>query len=237
MTPEPKRKILVIEDNPDLADLLRLNLEDQQWETRHAADGQEGYDQALQDKQDLIVLDLTLPSMDGMEILKSLRNAGIKTPILILTSKSAEIDRVLGLELGADDYVTKPFSVRELTARIKAIFRRVGTETQAPARKNPQVKAKDLSIDPDTRSVKIRDKAIDLTAREFDLLYYFASRPGRVFTRSQLLEKVWGYQHDGYAHTVNANINRLRAKIEDNPAQPDYILPVWGVGYKFRENG
>lgn len=236
MTPNtaPQRKILIIEDNPDLADLLQMNLEDQQWETVWAPDGTTGFHLASRSEADLIILDITLPGMDGMDILKSLRQDGVNTPVLVLTSKSAEIDRILGLELGADDYVTKPFSVRELTARIKAIFRRVGTP-QAPE-STARVAIKELVMDPDTRSVTVKGRPVTLTAKEFDLLYYVARRPGRVFTRAQLLDGVWGYGHDGYAHTVNANINRLRAKIEENPAQPEYLLTVWGVGYKFRDD-
>ncbi len=233
--PNPTRRILIIEDNPDLADLLALNLEDQQWETTHAPDGRTGLDTALNTDQDLIILDLTLPVMGGMEILKELRRAQVDTPVLILTSKSSEIDRILGLELGADDYVTKPFSVRELLARIKAILRRVGSPTPRPAQARPRISAKGLVIDPETRQVEVNQAQVILTAREFDLLYFFARHPGRVFTRTQLLDEVWGYGHDGYAHTVNANINRLRAKIETNPAEPEHILTVWGVGYKFRE--
>ena len=229
MTP----KILIIEDNPDLAELLCLNFEAQQWKIDHAQDGHTGYKKALAQAQDLIILDLTLPGMDGMEILKKLRRDGIHTPILILTSKSDEIDRILGLELGADDYVTKPFSVRELMARVKAIFRRTG-EDKNP-KEVPSITLGDLSIDPGSRRVVIKDTLVELTPREFDLLYYFAQHPGRVFTRTQLLDNVWGYGHEGYAHTVNANINRLRAKIEMDPAAPEYILTVWGVGYKFRD--
>ena len=154
----------------------------------------------------------------------------------MLTSKSTELDRVLGLEIGADDYVTKPFSIRELMARVKAIFRRID-ELQSDRRqdKHSLIRVADLIIDPHRRAVNLSNRTIDLTAKEFDLLLHFARHAGRVFTRSQLLDEVWGYSHDGYEHTVNSHINRLRAKIEANPAQPGYILTVWGVGYKFVE--
>jgi DNA-binding response OmpR family regulator len=154
----------------------------------------------------------------------------------MLTSKSSELDRVLGLEMGADDYVTKPFSIRELLARVKAIFRRVD-ELKSEKQEHAPVPltAGELTIDPVKRLVTVRDIPVDLTAKEFDLLHHFALNPGRVFTRSQLLDKVWGYGHEGYEHTVNSHINRLRSKIEKDPSQPDYVLTVWGVGYKFAE--
>lgn len=230
-----QRRILVIEDNNDLAGLLSLHLTDQSWTVDLAVEGDAGFKKAASGSYDLILLDIMLPGMDGIEILKQLRSRHIHTPIVMLTSKSSEIDRILGLEFGADDYVTKPFSIRELIARIKAVFRRIDTFT--PAEKEGQsLSFGDLTIDPEKRRVTIKTKSIDLTAKEYDLLFYFANHPGRVFNRSQLLDKVWGYGHDGYEHTVNSNINRLRAKIEINPAQPEYILTVWGVGYKFRDN-
>jgi DNA-binding response OmpR family regulator len=154
----------------------------------------------------------------------------------MLTSKSAELDRVLGLEMGADDYVTKPFSIRELMARVKAIFRRIDElKSDRQPDKQTIICAGEIAIDPDRRTVSLKNKTIDLTAKEFDLLLHFARNAGKVFTRARLLDEVWGYGHDGYEHTVNSHINRLRAKIEKNPAQPIYILTVWGVGYKFAE--
>ncbi len=230
------RKILVVEDNQDLARLLELHLRDLTYDVDLAFDGDAGWSQIKSRSYDLIVLDLMLPGIDGLEICRRLRSQPAYTPILMLTSKSTELDRVLGLELGADDYVTKPFSIRELMARVKAIFRRID-ELQSDRRQDNQslIRAADLVIDPQRRTVSLGDRSIDLTAKEFDLLLYFARHAGRVFTRSQLLDKVWGYGHDGYEHTVNSHINRLRAKIEANPAQPGYILTVWGVGYKFAE--
>jgi len=230
------RKILVIEDNKDLARLLELHLRDLTYDVDLAFDGDAGWTQIKSQSYDLIVLDLMLPGIDGLEICRRLRSQPAYTPILMLTSKSTELDRVLGLELGADDYVTKPFSIRELMARVKAIFRRID-ELQSDRRQDNQslIRAADLVIDPQRRAVSLGDRSIDLTAKEFDLLLYFARHAGRVFTRSQLLDEVWGYGHDGYEHTVNSHINRLRAKIEANPAHPGYILTVWGVGYKFAE--
>ncbi len=231
-----QKNILVVEDNAELSKLLFLHLSDQSWKVDLARDGNEGFKKATGGIYDLIILDIMLPGMDGIDILKALRGRGLIIPVLMLTSKSSEIDRILGLELGADDYITKPFSVRELIARIKAVFRRL--ENLAAMKENlsePRIQAAALAIDPEKRKVTVSGKPVALTAKEYDLLYFFARHPGRVYTRSQLLESVWGYGHDGYGHTVNSNINRLRAKIEADPADPRYILTVWGVGYKFME--
>jgi DNA-binding response OmpR family regulator len=228
------RKILIIEDNQDLAHLLEIHLGDLSYEVDLAFDGHEGLAKAESKDYDLVILDLMLPGLDGLEICRHLRNRPAYTPILMLTSKSSETDRVVGLEMGADDYVTKPFSIRELMARVKAIFRRIEALKSEPPDQGPSpLNAGDISIDPERRRVTLRGKDIDLTAKEFDLLHHFALHPGIVFTRSQLLDRVWGYGHEGYEHTVNSHINRLRAKIEEDPARPRYILTVWGVGYKF----
>jgi DNA-binding response OmpR family regulator len=230
------RKILVIEDNKDLAHLLEIHLNDLFYEVDLAFDGVAGLAKAEAHTYDLVILDIMLPGMDGLEICRRLRNEPAYTPILMLTSKSSELDRVLGLEIGADDYVTKPFSIRELIARVKAIFRRVeGLQAGLSEAKMNNIYVGDLAIDPEKRKFSLKGQTVDLTAKEFDLLLYFAQHPGRVYTRSQLLDQVWGYGHDGYEHTVNSHINRLRAKIEDDPAQPRYILTVWGVGYKFAD--
>jgi DNA-binding response OmpR family regulator len=230
------RKILVIEDNEDLAQLLDLHLRDLSNEVDLALDGDDGLAKFQSNDYDLVILDLMLPGIDGLEICRRIRTKTAYTPILMLTSKASELDRVLGLEMGADDYVTKPFSIRELMARVKAIFRRID-ELKSDRRDSKQVliHAGDLVIDPAKRNVALSGKIVDLTAKEFDLLFYFAQHAGKVFTRSQLLDEVWGYGHDGYEHTVNSHINRLRAKIEKIPTQPSYILTVWGVGYKFAE--
>jgi DNA-binding response OmpR family regulator len=232
------RRILVIEDNKDLAHLLEIHLRDLSYEVDVAFDGDKGIAMADAENYNLIILDLMLPGLDGLEICRRLRTRPPYTPILMLTAKSSELDRVLGLEMGADDYVTKPFSIRELIARVKAIFRRIEqVKSEQEAGNRLIIHAGDLTIDPEKRKVSIKGEPIDFTAKEFDLLLHFAKHPGRVYTRSQLLDEVWGYGHDGYEHTVNSHINRLRAKIEEDPAQPRYILTVWGVGYKFAETG
>ena len=230
------RKILVVEDNQDLARLLELHLRDLAYDVDLAFDGDKGWERFIQNTYDLVILDLMLPGIDGLEICRRMRSQPPYTAILMLTSKSAELDRVLGLEMGADDYVTKPFSIRELMARVKAIFRRIDKLQSDNRPDRPAIiRAGNLTIEPDRRKVSLNDKTVDLTAKEFDLLLHFARHAGRVFTRAQLLDKVWGYGHDGYEHTVNSHINRLRAKIENNPAQPEYVLTVWGIGYKFAE--
>jgi DNA-binding response OmpR family regulator len=230
------KQILIIEDNKDLATLLQIHLRDLHFAVDLAGEGDAGLTLAEAKQYDLIILDLMLPNLDGLEICKRLRSKPSYVPILMLTAKSSEIDRVLGLEFGADDYVTKPFSIPELLARVKAIFRRMENLVQNDQEEPGKIiYAGELSIDPRKRKVTLKDKTIDLTAKEFDLLHHFASHPGRVYTRAQLLDLLWGYAHEGYEHTVNSHINRLRAKIEENPAHPYYIRTVWGVGYKFAE--
>jgi DNA-binding response OmpR family regulator len=227
-----KRKVLVVEDEQDIAELLALHLRDLDCEVTLAVDGHEGMRQAFARNWDLVILDLRLPGPDGLTICRALRRNSRYVPILMLTSKSSELDRVLGLELGADDYVTKPFSVSELMARVKAIFRRVESlEKRFPGGED-SLAIGPLKIDTASRQVLVDGQPMALTAREFDLLLHFARHPGHVFSRAQLLDSVWGYGHDGYEHTVNSHINRLRSKIEPDPAQPELIVTVWGVGYK-----
>lgn len=231
-----KRRILLVEDEQDIADLVSLHLRDLCDEFVVAADGYEGMRLATTESWSLAILDLCLPGPDGLEICQAIRRENAYLPILMLTSKSAELDRVLGLETGADDYLTKPFSVLELVARVRAIFRRIKSLRQSPHAApdlTTRLTAGDLTIDPSRREVTLGSRQIDLTAREFDLLDYFVRNPGRVFRRADLLDKVWGYGHEGYEHTVNSHINRLRAKIESNPGKPEKIVTVWGVGYKF----
>lgn len=234
-----RKNILIIEDHTDLANILSLNLSDLDYDVKHADDGLKGLNYLENETFDLVILDLMLPNMDGLEICRRIRNQNNYTPVLMLTSKSSEIDRVLGLEIGADDYVTKPFSVREVMARIKALFRRVEEFTPLSTSKNDEDKNNviygNLEVDIDTHKVTIGGRLVDLTAREFELLHHFVRRPGRVYSRAQLLDMVWGYGHEGYEHTVNSHINRLRAKIERDPANPEYILTIWGVGYKFND--
>jgi DNA-binding response OmpR family regulator len=230
------RKILVIEDDKDIARLVELHLKDAGYDVKLTHDGRSGLDQALARRFDLIILDLLLPEIDGLEICRRVRAASAYTPILMLTAKSSELDRVLGLELGADDYLTKPFSIRELLARVKALFRREEAFTSGASEETrKKIEAGGLVIDAAKRKVTLRGEPVSLTAKEFDLLLRFAEHPGRVYSRLELLNLVWGYGYEGYAHTVNSHINRLRAKIEENPAKPRYILSVRGVGYKFSE--
>ena len=229
---ELRKRILVIEDERDIAELVRLHLDDLGFMVAIAHDGNTGLRKASMGSWDLIVLDLRLPGIDGLEICRRLRQDSSSVPILMLTSKSSELDRVVGLEIGADDYVTKPFSILELIARIKAILRRAELARGSVSTNRGEVRTGCVNIDPSTRCATIRGAGVDLTAREFDLLFHFAANPGRVFRRLELLDSVWGYGHEGYEHTVNSHINRLRAKIEENPAHPELIVTVWGVGYK-----
>ncbi len=234
------RKALIIEDNADIAKLVQMHLRDLQCEADIVIDGETGLQKFQQSQYDLVILDLMLPGMDGLSVCQKIRAGSDYVPILMLTAKATELDRVLGLEIGADDYLTKPFSIPELLARIKALFRRVEALKQKNTtliKKNDLLIHGDVSMDLEKRQVKISGKEILLTAKEFDLLAHFASHPGRVYSRLQLLEQVWDYHHEGYEHTVNSHINRLRAKIEKDPAKPDYILTVWGVGYRFTEAG
>jgi len=232
------RRILLVEDEQDIADLIALHLGDLCNEIVTARDGHEGMRLALAEDWSVILLDLRLPGPDGLEICRAIRRERSYQPILMLTSKSSELDRVLGLETGADDYLVKPFSVLELAARVKAIFRRVDNlqRPAADAHQRP-FNAGPINIDPACRHVTLSGRPIELTAREFDLLEHFVRHPGRVFRRAELLDQVWGYGHEGYEHTVNSHINRLRSKIEDNPSRPEMIVTVWGVGYKFAGAG
>lgn len=231
------KQVLIIEDNPDIANLVSMHLLDTGFQIEVALDGQAGLEKALSARFDLIILDLMLPQLDGLQICRELRSQHMLTPILMLTAKSTELDRVLGLEIGADDYLTKPFSIQELLARVKAIFRRAEYyQLNTTTSESNIIRFSDFELDADTRTVVHGDTEIELTAKEFDLFWFFACHPGRVYTRGQLLDQVWGYGHDGYEHTVNSHINRLRGKIEADPANPEFILTVWGVGYKFTNN-
>jgi DNA-binding response OmpR family regulator len=229
--------ILVVEDDPDIGGLLKLHLMDMGYSVHLVRDGREGLRAALAQPYDLVILDIMLPGIDGLELCRRLRaESPTYMPILMVTARSSELDRVLGLEVGADDYVTKPFSVRELLARVKAVFRRAEAFSARAGSHTPRIiRSGNVHIDVEKRQVTVADHPKDLTAKEFDLLLHFAQNPGRVYTRAQLLDVVWGYGHDGYEHTVNSHINRLRAKIEKDPAHPVHILTVWGIGYKFRD--
>lgn len=238
---EAKKRILVVEDQEDIGALIALNLESMNFDVKHCVSGACGFNAATKEQFDAIILDIMLPDMNGLDICQTLRQQENHTPILMLTAKKSEADRVVGLEVGADDYLTKPFSVRELQARIKALLRRVSFHQSDDANSQPNAQLDDddtltfegLRIDIQKRTVKLNGENVSLTAKEFDLLLYMSSYPGKVFTREQLLNAVWGYQHNGFEHTVNSHINRLRTKLEVDTSQPKYVLTVWGVGYKF----
>lgn len=231
------RRILIIEDDAEIANLVSLHLNDLNYVTVLCDNGIDGLNLALEEEFDFIVLDLTLPGMDGFEICRRLRSERSYIPILMLTSKVEEMDRVLGLELGADDYLTKPFSVREFVARVKAIFRRVESMSNRTesAEEEKTRRIGDLEIDLQNRKISLAGSPVELTVKEFDLLKLFSSNPGRAYSRQELLSLVWGYQFEGYDHTVNSHINRLRSKIETDPSNPRYIRTVWGYGYRFAE--
>lgn len=228
------KQILIIEDDQEIINLLEIHLTDLIYTTSTAMDGETGLNMALENNYNLIILDLTLPIMDGIEVCKQLRKKK-NTPVIMLTAKSEEIDRVLGLEIGADDYITKPFSIRELLARVKAVIRRSNTQVEATKEDTSTLTFENLFIDVDKRKVLVDAKKIELSPKEFELLVLMASNPGRNYSRTELLNIIWGYNFEGYEHTVNSHINRLRAKIESDMANPNYVLTTWGVGYKFNE--
>ncbi|MCZ2414550.1 MAG: response regulator transcription factor [Burkholderiales bacterium] len=235
------RRILVVEDQRDIAELIAMHLRDLGHRVDCVHDGAAGYEAARSGRYDLVVLDVMLPGRDGLDIVRALRIDKVSTPVLMLTARSTELDRVLGLELGADDYLTKPFSIAELQARVRALLRRLHMHTPAAADSAgaagtaERIEAGDLLIDVASREVRLAGRPITLTAKEFDLLAHFARHPGRAFTRLQLLDAVWGTTFEGYEHTVNTHINRLRAKIEIDPANPRHVLTVRGVGYRFAD--
>jgi len=229
------KKVLIVEDDPEILNLLEIHLKDLSCEVIKALDGKTGLDKAMSEKPDLVILDITLPEMDGIEVCRQIRTSSA-VPIIMLTAKSEEIDRVLGLEMGADDYITKPFSVREFIARVKAVFRRTEmSSNKSDVQNEPILRFEDLSIDIEMRKVIVREKKVELSPKEFELLVLMASHPGKSYSRSDLLKLIWGYDFDGYEHTVNSHINRLRAKIEADMNNPQYIITTWGVGYKFNE--
>ena len=230
--------IVVAEDQADIRDLIVMNLRQAGHEVLAFADGAAALASQAERQSDLLVLDLMMPGLDGLEVTKALRAKGRATPILMLTARSTELDRVLGLELGADDYLTKPFSMAELLARVKALLRRAELMRVA-ASASPSASAPlrngELEILPGRREVRVAGKLLELTALEFELLQYFAVHPGQVYSRAQLLDAVWGYSHEGYEHTVTTHINRLRNKVEADPMAPRFILTVRGAGYKMRD--
>ncbi len=226
------RNVLIIEDDADIAGLLDIHLSDMNCSCEKVQSGAEGFIKARSGLFDLIILDLMLPEMDGVEVCTRLRALDINTPILMLTAKAEEIDKVLGLECGADDYLTKPFSIRELTARVKAILRRVKMISMDSTE---SIRFKELTIDLSMHKVTINGNRIDLTPKEFSLLTLLATHPGRNYSREELLRQIWGYEFSGYEHTVNSHVNRLRSKIEPEYEKPTYILTTWGIGYRFND--
>ena len=233
---ERKISLLVVEDDENISSAISEYFSRAGYNVKTVEDGLMGVKTALEETPDAVVLDIMLPKMDGLAVCRELREKANHVPILMLTAKDDVVDKVLGLEMGADDYITKPFSLRELEARIKSVLRRSkipagtdGVKDEAPITRG------NLRIDPARREVSIGERQVDLTPKEFDLLRLFASNPGRVFPRKYLLEKIWDYSYEGYDRTIDSHINRLRAKIEDNPENPQMVLTVWGIGYKFSD--
>tara|TARA_R110000868_G_scaffold304437_30_gene565553 strand:+ start:19878 stop:20594 length:717 start_codon:yes stop_codon:yes gene_type:complete len=231
----PNNPILIVEDDSDLSELIKIQLTDLNFSVEQSYNGSESLKKARSTSYSLIILDVMLPGMNGFDICKAIREEDSRTPILMLTAKAEEIDKIMGLEFGADDYLTKPFSIRELSARVKALLRRSkASQTEEDSVKD-HISFGELSIYPNKRVIEIEKEQLELTSKEFDLLMLFASNPGRAYSRQDLLDIVWGYQYSGYSHTVNSHINRLRSKIEKDAANPVFIKTVWGVGYRFTE--
>lgn len=233
-----EKKVLIIEDDTNIIGLLTIHLRDLGCIIVSETDGQKGLLTAKEKQFDLIILDIMLHGLNGMEICRKLRQTDRHTPIMMLTARSEEIDKVMGLETGADDYLTKPFSVREFIARVKVIFRRKEDSTASQEIKpvSSTISFDDLEIDLDKRKVMLHNIRVELSPKEFELIALLASNPGKSYSRKQLLNLVWGYDFDGYEHTVNSHINRLRGKIEKDLSNPKYILTAWGVGYRFNED-
>jgi DNA-binding response OmpR family regulator len=229
------KKALIVEDDSQIAELVELHLKDNYFTTTRVATGSAAIQSGLDMDYDVIILDIMLPDISGLEVCRMLRAANVNTPVMMLTARSEEIDKILGLETGADDYLTKPFSIREFLARIKALMRRAEMKSTVSATAKDIISFGELNVDLGKRKVTLRDKKIELTPKEFDLLSLFITHPGRSYSREALLNQIWGYEYGGYEHTVNAHINRLRTKIEPDLANPVYILTTWGVGYRFND--
>lgn len=233
------KKVLIVEDEQSILKLLEYNLEKDGYSVTAAMDGKEGYDLALTDKFDLILLDIMLPGMDGMDICRELRREKIDCPIIMLTAKDSEIDKIVGLELGADDYITKPFSPREVLARMKAIFRRTekraASAVQSDIAEETKIIIGDIVIYPNQYEVTVRGIKQEVTPKEFELLLYLAKNKGRILNREQLLQAVWEFDFAGETRIVDMHISHLREKIEENPKKPVYIKTARGFGYKFEE--
>ncbi|MFT5145293.1 MAG: DNA-binding response OmpR family regulator [Rhodothermales bacterium] len=224
--------ILLVEDDAELADLVGHRLRDAGYRVTHCADGEAAVASVADSAPDLVLLDLMLPKMDGLEVCRKLRSSHPTLYVIMMTAKTSEIDRVVGLEVGADDYVTKPFSLEELLARVRSALRRVAMSAEPGPSEERQIHIAHMDIDPIRREVKVHDQQVHLTVREFDLLLFLARQPDRPFTRLKLLADVWDIHYEGYDRTVDSHVQRLRAKIEEDPARPRFIRTVWGVGYK-----
>ena len=229
------KNVLIIEDDSAITELLTIHLSDLGCKISAEKNGQNGLNRALTETFELVILDVMLPGLNGMEVCRKIRQSDRQTPILMLTARSEEIDKVMGLETGADDYLTKPFSVREFIARVRVIFRRNEEKARYSSPQSAQIIIAGLEIDVDKRKVMLRGERIELSPREFELIVLLASNPGRSYSRKQLLSLVWGYDFEGYEHTVNTHINRLRGKIEADVSNPTFILTTWGIGYRFNE--
>jgi len=228
-------KILVVEDDPNIAELIAIHLRDLPAAVTIIQQGWQGLDEAVTGQYDFLVLDLMLPGLGGMEICRQLRLRKQYIPVLMLTAKSEEQDKIAGLEMGADDYLSKPFSPGELVARVKSILRRTQRESLQMEKQLKRIERGSLCIDLELKTVKKGAKRVELTVKEYELLQLFMQNPGRSYTRQEILDEIWGEQFEGLEHTVNAHINRLRAKIEDDLAHPSFILTAWGIGYKFND--
>ena len=234
---EAKKTILIVDDEEPIIDLLKYNLGKEGYNILEASDGETGLKMAFEKKPNLILLDLMLPKIDGLTVCKRIRSSSLNIPIVMISAKSEEIDKILGLELGADDYITKPFSLRELIARVKANMRKgevnkdLGLEKEKNTEKDKVIRIGDLYINLDKFEVRVNDKLIELTLREFEVLRYLANQPGQVVTREALLEKVWGYEYYGDIRTVDVTIRRIREKIEQDTSSPKLLITKRGVGY------
>ena len=229
---EEKKKILAVDDESSILDLLKFNIEKEGYTFVSASDGEEGLQKVISETPDLVLLDVMLPKMDGLTVCRKIRQEGINIPVIMLSARSEEIDKILGLEIGADDYITKPFSTRELIARIKANLRKSEQDGSTGFNKGNKITVGSLTLDLDKFEVNVRGQVItDLTRREFEVLKFLAQKPGQVVTRESLLEKVWGYEYYGDIRTVDVTVRRIREKIEKNTANPKILVTKRGVGY------
>lgn len=229
------KHIFLVEDDQETVQLLTSQFNSPQYRFSTCTDGKTALEKAQQENFDMIILDILLPDMDGIEVCRTLRENQVNSAIMMLTSQTNEADKILALELGADDYITKPVGIRELMAHTNALLRRTAQSQPIKIDKNREISFKDIYISKEKRMACVKGQRIDLTSKEFDLLYLMASQPGKTFSRQEMLEKVWGYAFQGYEHTVTSHINRLRLKIEDDLTMPKYILTTWGAGYRFSE--